>query len=323
MTANNNTMTVDGNRLGETGTIRAYEKVREDAKMSQGFLKISVAAICLSLGAGHHAIAAGSASAAVDNMTANSTLSKDERRKLLRDAKARLDTNSTGSITSANQYDARGVVKPKAEVTLGAGIAAKIDALPYKDGERFKEGDMLVSFDCARQRADLRGANAGLQKTTSLYKNKQRLKKRGAAGAQEVSDAESDVLASKANVDSLQEVVRMCSIHAPFEGRVVERHASQFEIPAANAPIITVVDDSALELDLIVPSRWLRWVSQGSEFEFDVDELGRSYKARIVRLGAKVDAVSQTIKLTGTFVARPDNVLAGMSGTAKFSPPTN
>ena len=80
---------------------------------------------------------------------------------------------------------------------------------------------------------------------------------------------------------------------------------------------------SELELDLIVPSNWLRWVNRGTTFIFSVDELGQEYKARVTRLGAKVDAVSQTIKLTGSFVVRPQSVLAGMSGTATFAPPTN
>ena len=96
-----------------------------------------------------------------------------------------------------------------------------------------------------------------------------------------------------------------------------------FEIPAANAPVMTVVDDSSLELDLIVPSTWLRWVKPGSEFDFSIDELGTSFRAKVARLGAKVDAVSQTIKITGVFINRPDSVLAGMSGTARFPTPSN
>ncbi|MEM8749869.1 MAG: efflux RND transporter periplasmic adaptor subunit [Pseudomonadota bacterium] len=234
-----------------------------------------------------------------------------------------VDPMPTGSVRSADAYDARGVVVPNAEVTLGAGVAAKIESMPFKAGQSFSKGELLVQFDCARQMADLRGAKAGLGKMTSYYESKKRLKSRGAAGGQEVREAAADVATAKATVDGLSEVIGLCKIEAPFNGRVVERHAETYEIPAANAPIMTVVDDSALELDLIVPSNWLRWVNKNSEFEFAVDELGKSYKARVIRLGAKVDAVSQTIKLTGTFVNRPANVLAGMSGTAKFAPPTN
>jgi len=234
-----------------------------------------------------------------------------------------VDYTTTASVKSASDHDARGVVVPNAEVTLAAGVSAKIDRMPFKAGEKFRKGDLLVGFNCARQQADLRGAKASLGKASSYYQGKKRLKARGAAGGQEVREAAADVATATATVDGLREVITLCNINAPFNGRIVERHAETFEIPATSAPILTVVDDSALELDLIVPSKWLRWVKTGSTFEFAVDELGKTYKARVARLGAKVDAVSQTIRLTGNFVTRPSSVLAGMSGTAKFAPPTN
>ena len=177
-------------------------------------------------------------------------------------------------------------------------------------------------FDCGRQQADLRAAEAHLTKASLNHRGKVRLQARGAAGSQDVYDAATDMEAAQATVDGLSEVIRLCKIEAPFDGRVVERHAQAYETLAANAPILTVVDDSRLEVDLIVPSTWLQWMDRGTQFEFDVDELGRSFAAEIDRLGAKVDAVSQTVKITGTFVERPPNVLAGMSGKAKFLPST-
>ena len=261
--------------------------------------------------------AAESVSGAVSSMT------QDQRQQLMKAARQSIDTMSTGSIGSSSDFDARGVIKPNAEVTIGAGISARIIDLPYKAGSSFKKGDVLLAFDCARQQADLRGAEAGLKKAAQIHKTKLRLKSRGAAGSQEVLEAEADREAAGAKRDALREQTTACMIHAPFSGRVVERHVESYETPAANAPLITVIDDSSLELDLIVPSNWLRWMRTGSTFSFEVDELGQNYDAKIVRLGAKVDAVSQTVKMTGTFVERPENVLAGMSGTARFSPPTN
>ena len=228
---------------------------------------------------------------------------------------------TTASIATKDPFDARGVVVPNAEVTLGAGVVAPIASLPLKPGTAFAQGTTLVSFDCKRQRADLRAAKASLSKASTFFRGKARLLKRGAAGKQEVREAEADVAAAKANVDGLAATLSLCTVRAPFSGRVVERHAAPYEIPAANAPLLTVVDDSKLELDLIVPSRWLRWVKVGSAFRFEVDELGRTLAARVTRVGAKVDAVSQTVKLTGAFRLRPADVLAGMSGTAKFAPP--
>ena len=261
---------------------------------------------------------AGSVLDAAEHMT-----KLEQRREALARmrAKAGVDTTTTASVRSDNAYDARGVVVPNAEVTLQAGIAARIDAMPLKAGQRFQAGETLVQFDCARQEADLRGAEATLQRNAALFATKERLQARGAAGAQEVRDARSEMQTARASADALREVITYCRIKAPFGGRVVERHAETFEIPAANAPLLTVVDDSSLELDLIVPSTWLRWLKTGTTFSFSVDELGTAFQARVQRLGAKVDAVSQTVKITGAFAKHPQQVLTGMSGTATFDPP--
>ena len=233
----------------------------------------------------------------------------------------RADNLTTASVASKDPFDARGVVVPNAEVTLGAGVTAPITAIPFKAGSAFSKGETLIGFDCGRQRADLRAAKASLSKASMYLRGKQRLLKRGAAGRQEVREAGADVQAATAQVEGLHTVVKLCTVRAPFDGRVVERHADPYETPGTNAPVLTVVDDSVLELDLIVPSTWLRWVKPGTAFEFEVDEVGRSFNARVARVGAKVDAVSQTVKLTGAFKLRPANVLAGMSGTAKFPQP--
>ncbi|MGI9357277.1 MAG: efflux RND transporter periplasmic adaptor subunit [Rhizobiaceae bacterium] len=264
---------------------------------------------------------AGSASDAVSKLSKKAPKTKKIRIK--RKKAAKLDRMTTGTIKSNSKFDARGVVVPNAEVTLAAAVSTRIQRMPFKPGQAFQKGETLIQFDCERQLADLRGAEATLGKAATFYNGKKRLRARGAAGGQEVREAASDVAAARAGVDSLKEVIDLCRIEAPFSGRVVERHAETHEIPAINAPVMTVVDSSTLELDLIVPSTWLRWMKEGTKFEFAVDELGQRFPARVQRLGAKVDPVSQTIKLTGVFAARPNRVLAGMSGTAKFVPPSN
>ena len=85
--------------------------------------------------------------------------------------------------------------------------------------------------------------------------------------------------------------------------------------PTARAVIL---DDGELEIELIVPSAWLTWLSSGSGFSLRVDETGREYDAEIARIGAAADPVSQTVRLEARFRKHPTDVLAGMSGTARF-----
>ncbi|MDD2762057.1 MAG: biotin/lipoyl-binding protein, partial [Methylomonas sp.] len=54
----------------------------------------------------------------------------------------------------------RGLLKPLHEATLSSEILAKIAELPFREGKRFKKGDLLVRFDCARYKAEQAAAQA-------------------------------------------------------------------------------------------------------------------------------------------------------------------
>ncbi len=223
-------------------------------------------------------------------------------------------------LENEENLTARGIIVPNAEVTFSTSLVAPINDLPLKAGASFQKGDRLIGFDCGRARAELRGANAANGKQKQIFENRQKLMQRNAASAFEVEEAKADFQVTQAQVEAIEEAVKYCEIKAPFSGRVLELHSDKYELPGLSVPLLTVIDDSALEIDLIIPSKWLQWISVGGKFEFFVEETGESYQAETVRLGAKVDAVSQTIKITGKFLDRPPNVLSGMSGSARFNP---
>ena len=54
----------------------------------------------------------------------------------------------------------RGLVKPQKKTVISSEIPAKIINIPFKDGEAFKQGDLLIKFDCSLYYAQLASANA-------------------------------------------------------------------------------------------------------------------------------------------------------------------
>jgi membrane fusion protein, multidrug efflux system len=95
---------------------------------------------------------------------------------------------------------------------------------------------------------------------------------------------------------------------------MVNEHENVFP----NDKLLSLLDDTSLEIELVLPSSSLAWLKRKAKFTFAVDETHKGYAARIKEIGANVDAASQTIKVIGVFDALPADVLAGMSGSAKF-----
>jgi membrane fusion protein, multidrug efflux system len=205
--------------------------------------------------------------------------------------------------------------------TLSAEIAGRIDRIATRTGERFAKGDVLVVFDCAIQRAQVARAQAVLTQGEKTYAINQRLVQLRSMGQLELELAAAEVEKGKADLAAANAAAGKCQIAAPFAGVTVEQKAREFQYATPGQALLDILDDRALEIELIAPSRWLGWLKPGTTFQLHVDETGRDYPARIMRLGGRVDPVSQSIKVIGEIIAAAPELMAGMSGRASMSPP--
>jgi membrane fusion protein, multidrug efflux system len=222
------------------------------------------------------------------------------------------------SVAQAEVLNARGVVKALTEATIAVDYAAPIKTMPRLEGQAFKAGDVLISFDCRRYNAEVGAARAAVKARELVMTNNRKLLARGGIGANEVKISEAEFIHARAEVTAMQARTGSCDFKAPFDGLLVERIAQEHESPAANQPLIKIVDTTRLEVEAIIPSIWLRWIKPGQAFRFVIDETGTTVSAEVVRMGAVVDPVSQTIKAYGVLNINDTSVLPGMSGTAMF-----
>ncbi|MEM9677931.1 MAG: HlyD family efflux transporter periplasmic adaptor subunit [Pseudomonadota bacterium] len=221
-------------------------------------------------------------------------------------------------LTPNVEKSARALVKASARVEYRTDLIAVVRDAPHLPGMRFEKGDRLVAFNCNKQQAELESARAQANGASIEYKNKKNLRANGAAGRSEVRLARAALNKAWADVKALKARMFHCEVEAPFAGRVVELNVRQHEMPNGQKPFLVIIDDSALELEMVLSSAWLRWLDNGRKFAFTVDETGRSYEGSITRLGAEVDPVSQTVKAFGRLDGSLERVLAGMSGVATF-----
>lgn len=245
---------------------------------------------------------------------------KDMRHRVWKSVgSAALSLALAGTGAFAETVEAPGIIAAEQETTISAGLSAKIIELPFKEGEAFQEGDRLVTFDCARFEAERKEARATLGAASARHQVNRELDQYGAIGKGEVRASGAETGAAAARVEALSELVKLCVIDAPFSGRVKELGAQVFETPTEGDPLISLIDDTELVIEVIAPSIWLRWMRVGAEMQFEVRETGDVLKAEIIRLGATVDPVSQSIDVVARIIDRPSLVLPGMSGRAVLS----
>jgi membrane fusion protein (multidrug efflux system) len=206
--------------------------------------------------------------------------------------------------------------------SLGSPMSGRLAEFPLRDGDRFQQGQILARFVCAEQDGALAHARALLTEKREVLATNSKLHSLGTGSGLDFHVAAAQVEEAGAEVQTAAAQVDNCSVKAPFPGRVASTAVRPYQFVGLGQPLLDILDDRTLDLELIVPSRWLSWLASGTPFIVTVSETGRSYKAAIDRLSGKVDAVSQSIKAYGRLTEAAPDLLAGMSGNATLEPPT-
>lgn len=212
----------------------------------------------------------------------------------------------------------RVLLSPELETTLVAQMVGRISSLPVQLGGKVARGKVLVAFDCSEANARLGMAQAEFVSAKETFDAKSGLRKLEAAGDTEVALAAAAVDRAKAAIALSRAQLAQCAVSAPFAGRIAKIHVKPYQGVNIGAPLVDLISDGPLKLRLNVPSRWLREIRPGTPFEVAINETGRSYPARVTLVNARVDAVAQTIELEARMDRAEPELLAGMSGIARF-----
>ena len=95
-------------------------------------------------------------------------------------AAAKPDLQPASSVAELSTI--RGVVKATAQATLASQVQGRISRLPFKEGQRFKKGAVLVALDCSKYEAELASAQAEYRAKRKTYENNLRLAEHHAVG---------------------------------------------------------------------------------------------------------------------------------------------
>ncbi|MEO5345886.1 MAG: efflux RND transporter periplasmic adaptor subunit [Magnetococcus sp. YQC-9] len=232
-----------------------------------------------------------------------------------------LAANTATSTQRSEATEIRAYLVPRTQTTLSAHIDAEIQTLPFKEGDAFNAGATLITFDCATLNAQLNKSRAALQAAKDKNQVMQRLAELHSVGTLEADASRSEQAQAEADVKYQESRLRGCRIQAPFAGRMASLQVREHQYVTPGHNLMKILDHRHLEMEMVVPSRWLGWLKAKNRFTIQIDETGKSYPARVIRLGAEVDPVSQTVKIIGEPIGEPDELVPGMSGVAQFPSP--
>ena len=228
-----------------------------------------------------------------------------------------------GSSISANTAEteakeARALVVATEKVAISSEIAARVEKINFLMGDAFNKGDVLITFDCKLYKAQLEVLKADHKSAKVQLKNDKELLDMRSIGELQYQLSESALKKAEAELSIAKLNVERCNIVAPYNGKVMDVYTNIFANIEQREPLMDIVGDGLLEAEIVAHSNWLKWLKKGHSVKITIDETGEVLDAKIISLGAAVDAASQTIGLKAQFNKKYESLIPGMIGIVKF-----
>ncbi len=205
-----------------------------------------------------------------------------------------------------------GTVQAISQATVRSKVSAEVRSVTVREGDRVRVGQVLAEFDTAQLRTQLAERQATLESARAQLAQTERTREANAQlvkqnfisqNAFDTADAAhraqlATVAVASAQLDQTKLMLDDAVVRSPISGLVSKRHVQPGEKVAFDAPLLSVVDLSRLEVQAQAAVSDITQVAVGANAEVEIEGLAdRTFPGRVERINPSAEPGSRTINL--------------------------
>lgn len=229
-----------------------------------------------------------------------------------------------------------GTITARDQASLSSRVSGLVSAVYATAGDRVEKGEKLVSLDPTLEKLELEEAQAAsaealatLAEARRRHDEAKRLGPRQGIAESEIRGLGAEVKIAEAKLERLraaerhrQELVARHDVYAPFAGVVTRRLAEEGEWVDTGTPVMELVGNENLRLDLRVPQEHYPYIDGNAEVRIRLDAMpDRPIDGRISAKVPMSDTSSRTFLLRVQLSPSDAQITPGMSAQAELRLP--
>ena len=203
-----------------------------------------------------------------------------------------------------------GSLMPVVQAMVKSKVAGELLAVNVREGDTVSKGAVLARIDTRNQQAQVDSQNANVEKARAdlamaklELDNNQRLLDKKFIAPTVVDTSRSAYAAAEAGLKAVQAQARLGAIglsdavvRAPISGIVAKRMVQPGEKVSPDAPLLSLVDLTLLELEAVAPASEVPAIKVGQAVRFTVDGFGsRAFTGTVERINPVAEAGSRSL----------------------------
>ncbi len=213
-----------------------------------------------------------------------------------------------------------GTVRAREAVTITTKVAGMITSIGFTEGQRVREGDVLVELDSAALRAEADQARALLDNARSMLTRARALPAGQAVSQARVDELETLARGAEGRLRQAQARIEELRQVAPFSGRVGLRQVSPGALIQPGTPVTTLDDVSRVRVEFSVPEVNLARAQVGAPVYARSAAYGtRRFDGRVTIIDTRIDPGTRTIRLISEFDNADEALRPGLFLTVELT----
>lgn len=258
-----------------------------------------------------------------------------------------LPTVVVSSQSLPDSIEVAGTVRPQLSAQLSAQVMATVTRVLVREGDRVRQGQLLLTLDdrtfgasldqatagVAAAREESAAAQAELEFAQSTLRRYEGLQQKNSVSPHELDEVRARYAAAKARREravagvaqsesgarQARTLAGYAQVRAPFAGIVTARYVDEGALAAPGSPLLGVEDRSSYQLEITVDEGDVVLLQPAATVPVSVDALGGTQvAARILRIVPAADPRSRSF-LVKLLLPPDDRLRSGLYGRARLA----
>lgn len=206
-----------------------------------------------------------------------------------------------------------GSLRSRQSVMLRPEVSGRVVRLNFRDGERVRQGQLLVQFDDQLQQAQIKQSQAELSIAQANHKRNEELLAQNFVSQRSLDESAANLEVAQAKLALAKATADRLRIIAPFDGIAGIRNVNVGDYLKDGTDIVNLEDIDTVYVDYRLPERYQTQVKAGQRVSVELDALpGRSFEARVQAVDPLIDANGRSIGVRASITNRQLLLRPGM-----------
>jgi membrane fusion protein (multidrug efflux system) len=217
------------------------------------------------------------------------------------------------SVLLVDETQAVGSLRSRQGVMLRPEVGGRVKQIFFNDGQRVRQGQVMVQFDDQLQRAQVAQAKAELSIAEANHKRNQELVAQNFISQRAIDESGAALDVSRAKLSLAEATLQRLKVLAPFDGIAGLKQINVGDYLKDGADMVNVEDIDAVLLDFRLPERFQARVRAGQKAQLTVDALpGRPFTAIVQAVDPLIEANGRSVGVRGCIDNRQQQLRPGM-----------